>query len=152
MFERVMNPRRAGLVLILAVLALLQACAGRMPQPDPSAGLYERLGGRQAIVAVVDEAADNIVADERINKFFAHTDMAQFKGLLVEQLCEASGGPCRYSGRTMRAAHAGMRITDTHFAALVEDLEKALDTLAVPAREKSELLALVGGMKNDVVR
>lgn len=78
--------------------------------------------------------------------------MAQFKGLLVEQLCEASGGPCRYSGRTMRAAHAGMRITDTHFAALVEDLEKALNTLAVPAREKSELLALVGGMKSDIVR
>lgn len=152
MFTRAMNLRRPDLVLVLAVLALLQACAGRMPQPDPSASLHERLGGRQAIVAVVDEFVDNIAADERINKFFVNTDMAQFKGLLVEQFCEMSGGPCRYSGRTMRAAHAGMRITDAHFAAMVEDLEKALDTLAVPAREKSELLVLVDGMKNDIVR
>ena len=63
-------------------------------------------------------------------------------GLDVDQVCEASGGPCKYTGRSMKAAHAGMRITDAEFNALVEDLVKSLDKFKVPAKEKNELLGV----------
>jgi hemoglobin len=72
--------------------------------------------------------------------------------LLAEQICEVSGGPCKYTGRSMRAAHAGMEISDQDFAAVVEDLQKTLNKLDVPAREQNDLLTLLGGMKSDIVR
>jgi hemoglobin len=113
--------------------------------------LYERLGGKPAITAVVDEFVVRVAADTRINRFFAGTDIPRFKMLLVDQICEASGGPCKYPGRDMKAAHRGMGITNAHFDALVEDLIGALDALKVPAKEKNELLAVLGPMRTDIV-
>jgi hemoglobin len=69
----------------------------------------------------------------------------------VEQVCEATGGPCRYTGRDMRAAHAGMRITDAEFDALVEDPVRSLDKLRVPTAEQRALLGLLGGLRPQVV-
>jgi hemoglobin len=63
----------------------------------------------------------------------------------------ATGGPCTYSGRDMKTAHADMKISNGDFEALVEDLVKALDTFKVPAQEKEELLGLLGPMKKDIV-
>ncbi len=71
--------------------------------------------------------------------------------MLVDQICQATGGPCTYTGRSMKAAHAGMRITSGEFDALVEDLVRSLDKLKVGAREKNELLGALGGMKGDIV-
>ncbi|MBV8349320.1 MAG: group 1 truncated hemoglobin, partial [Mycolicibacterium sp.] len=90
------------------------------------ATLYDRLGGKTAISAVVEEFVARVAADSRINAFFAATAadpkrLASFKGKLVDQICEASGGPCKYSGKEMKAAHAGMGIHDADFNALVED-------------------------------
>ena len=68
----------------------------------------------------------NVAADARINSFFAHTDIARLKRLLVEQICAGTGGPCSYTGRSMPEAHRGMRITDAQFDALVQDLVKAV--------------------------
>ena len=70
---------------------------------------------------------------------------------LVNQICQASGGPCKYTGKTMKEAHKGMGITDADFGALVEDLVKALDKFKVGATEKNELLGALGGMKGDIV-
>jgi hemoglobin len=75
----------------------------------------------------------------------------EFKAKLVDQICEASGGPCKYTGKDMKTAHAGMGITDADFNALVEDLVATLDKFKVPAKEKSELLAVLGPMKKDIV-
>jgi hemoglobin len=72
-------------------------------------------------------------------------------GHLADQICMATGGPCKYSGRDMKTTHAGMKISNADFGALVEDLVKALDTFKVPAQEKSELLGLLGPMKKDIV-
>lgn len=118
--------------------------------------LYRRLGREKAITAVVDEFVTNVAADARINHYFAAAAsdpkrMAAFKTNLVNQICEASGGPCKYTGKSMKEAHKGMGITAADFNALVEDLVKALDKLKVGEKEKNELLAVLGPMKSDIV-
>ena len=140
-------------VVALAAAVLMVGCSGSvdsgkmMAQPS----LYERLGGKPAITAVVDDFIGNVGGDTRINKRFAGTNIPRLKTMLVDQICEASGGPCKYTGRSMRDAHAGMNISDAEFGALVEDLVKSLDKFKVPAKEKNELLGALGGMKGDIV-
>lgn len=143
-------PRRAVLGLAAGALVLLAACAGRM-EPAKTASLYDRLGGKPAITAVVDEFVANVAADPRINGFFAASNIPVLKARLVDQICEATGGPCTYTGKDMRSAHRGMNITEAHFNALVEDLVKALDKFNVPEREKNELLGALAAMKGDIV-
>ena len=123
-----------------------QAQAGKKEK-----SLYERLGGNEAIVAVVDEFVARVAADARINQFFATTDIAKLKMHLVNQICEASGGPCKYTGRTMKEAHKGMGVATADFNALVEDLVGALDKFKVGEKEKGELLGVLGPMKTDIV-
>ncbi|MDF2459596.1 MAG: Hemoglobin-like protein [Nitrospira sp.] len=113
--------------------------------------LYERLGGKGAITAVVDTFVGKVGADKRINGYFASTDLIQLKTHLVNQICEASGGPCQYTGRTMKQTHAGMGVTDAVFGALVENLVAALDHHKVGKAEKDELLGVLGPMKKDIV-
>jgi len=113
--------------------------------------LYDRLGGKGAITAVVDTFVGNVGGDKRINGFFASTDLGKLKMHLVNQICEASGGPCKYTGRTMKQTHAGMGVDDAAFNALVEDLVKALDHHKVGKAEKDELLGILGPMKSDIV-
>jgi hemoglobin len=140
--------------LTLAVFAgavMAAGCASMESGTMEQRSLYDRLGGKPAISAVVDDFIGNVAADGRINKRFAGTDIPHLKVMLGDQICEASGGPCKYKGRSMSDAHAGMRITDAEFTALVEDLVKSLDRFKVPAREKSELLGALGGMKSQIV-
>ena len=113
--------------------------------------LFERLGGKGAITAVVEDFVGRVAADKRINGKFALANIPRLKMLLVEQICAASGGPCTYTGRDMKTAHAGMGITGPQFDALVEDLVATLDKFKVPAREKNELLSVLGPMKSDIV-
>jgi len=113
--------------------------------------LYDRLGGKQAISTVIDQFVANMAGDSRINGRFASTDITKLKANRVDQVCMATGGPCEYKGRDMKTTHAGMKISNSDFGALVEDLVKALDTFKVPAREKNELLGLLGPMKKDIV-
>jgi hemoglobin len=138
-----------------AVLLLLFAvgCAGShaAAKPDPNASLYDRLGQKPALTAVVDDFIANVAADARINTFFAKTDIPHLKEMLVEQICQASGGPCTYSGKDMLTVHTGMNVKNEHFDAMVEDLVKTLDKFKVGAKEKSDLLAALGGMRGDIV-
>jgi hemoglobin len=143
--------RRLFIVGSVACSLLLTACYSNEEVPVQRASLYDRLGGLPAIEAVVAQFIANVVADDRINGFFASTDAARLQTLLVEQVCQASGGPCTYTGRDMKATHAGMGIKDAEFDALVENLIAALDQFNVPQREKDELLALLGPMRGDIV-
>src|SRR5579862_3462494 len=118
--------------------------------------LYERLGGKKAITAVVDEFVGRVAMDTRINSYFAKTAgdpkrLATFKMKLVDQICMASGGPCKYTGKDMKSAHAGMGITSPDFDALVQDLVGALDKFKVGEKEKNDLLGALGPMKSDIV-
>jgi hemoglobin len=121
-----------------------------------SKSLYERLGGKKSIEAVVDQFISNVAADKRINKFFAETAadkkrLAAFRNKLVDQICEATGGPCKYKGKDMKTAHMGMGVSGADFTALVEDLIAALDKFNVPEAEKNELLTALGSMRGDIV-
>ena len=113
--------------------------------------LYDRLGGKSAITAVIDTFVARVAADNRINKKFARTNIPRVKTMLVDQVCAQTGGPCTYTGRTMKEAHRGMRVTEGEFNALVEDLVSALNQFNVPKREQDELLAALGSMKGDIV-
>ncbi len=138
-----------GYAMGFGFLVVIMGCAG--PEPAASKSLYDRLGGKTAISAVVDEFVANVASDSRINGRFATTDIPKLKGHLVDQVCMATGGPCTYHGRDMRTTHAGMKISNRDFGALVEDLVKALDTFKVPGKEKAELLGILGPMKKDIV-
>lgn len=147
-------------IVVVGAVAVLAGCAetsGVSGAGRPAAGatvtksLYERLGGKSAITAVVDQFVANVAADGRINGRFATTDIPKLKGHLVDQVCQATGGPCSYQGRDMKRTHLGMQISTADFGALVQDLVAALDKFNVPAGEKGELLALLGPMKKDIV-
>jgi hemoglobin len=71
--------------------------------------------------------------------------------MLTEQICMASGGPCKYTGKDMKTAHTGMKITDDEFNAHVEDLKKSLDKFKVGAQEQTDLIGALGPMKPDIV-
>lgn len=149
MYARV---KRIAVFLGLSVIVGLLGCAaiergGTPAQPS----LYERLGGKAAIAKVVDTFVENVANDSRINARFATTDIPKLKKHLVDQICEATGGPCTYTGRDMKTTHAGMGITNAEFDALVEDLVAALNAHRVPEREQQELLALLGPMRKDIV-
>jgi hemoglobin len=113
--------------------------------------LYERLGGTTAISAVIDDFVGRCAADARINGKFARTDIPRLKAMLVDQVCEAAGGPCAYRGRDMQTTHAGMSVTAGEFEALVGDLIATLDHFGVPEAEKSELLGALAPMRSAIV-
>lgn len=118
--------------------------------------LYQSLGGKKAIVAVVDDFVGRVAADNRINGFFKATAadpkrLAKFKKNLVDQICEAAGGPCKYKGKDMKTAHAGMGISSADFDALVGDLVSSLDKFMVKDADKQALLGVLGPMKKDIV-
>jgi len=138
---------------IAVVVTLLPITAGAQAKQT---SLYDRLGGKKAITAVVDEFVGRVAADNRINHFFAATasnpaQLAAFKGKLVDQICQAAGGPCKYTGKDMKTAHQGMGITTADFNALVEDLVGALDKFKVGATEKNQLLGVLGPMQSAIV-
>lgn len=143
--------RSFALPLALVTALLLGGCQNMGATSMQQKSLYERLGGQGAITAVVDDFVGNVAADNRINGFFAKTDIPRLKRLLVEQICAGTGGPCTYTGRDMKSAHAGMGIKDAQFNALVEDLVKTLDKFKVPEKEKGELLGILGPMKPSIV-
>ena len=141
------------MALALSLMLVGDAAAQKKMKMD---SLYKRLGGKTAITAVVNEFVGNCAADTRINGFFKATAadpkrLAAFKKNLVDQICAASGGPCKYKGKNMKDAHKGMGVKDGDFTALVEDLVKALDKFKVGEKEKNELLGALGPMKGDIV-
>lgn len=144
--------RLIPLAVSAAILGVaLAGCMDNKPMMAAKPSLYERLGGQPAIVAVVDDFVGNVAADQRINRFFANTNVPRLKRLLVEQICAGSGGPCTYTGRTMQESHKGMGVRDEHFGALVEDLVKTLNKFNVPQAEQQELLGILGPMKAQIV-
>jgi hemoglobin len=145
--------RILGLTLAAVfTVVTLGACAMMPGEPAPS--LYKRLGGRDGIALVVDDFVANLVADARVNARFKGMQVPavfKLKSNLSDQICDAAGGPCSYLGRDMKTTHKGMKVSDAEWNATVENLDKALDKHRVGAKEKSELLGLLGPMKGDIV-
>lgn len=155
---------RSGLVLVGALSLVLAACGGTSTPAAPAGpattaglgdtdtrSLFERLGGLPAITAVVEEFVTATGADPRISQFFSNADIPRLKQAMVDQICEATGGPCKYTGKSMKESHTGMKVRDDDFAAFMDDLTQTLDKLNVGEREKREILAAFESMRGDVV-
>jgi hemoglobin len=146
--------RRIVSIVISATL-LAAVCVAQTPAPAKS--LYDRLGGKPAIQAVASGLVDKILADKRVNMWFAHTastpeNTKLYKEKLASFICQSTGGPCKYTGMDMTAAHKGRGVTSDAFNAVAEDLSALLDQLKVPAKEKGEVMTLIGSLKPVIVQ
>jgi hemoglobin len=138
---------RGRLVRLAAVSALVLMSAGARADKT----LYDSMGGEPALRTAVEHFADLVQTDDRINFTFAEADMSKFKKLIFEQLCNLSGGPCKYTGRDMRTSHVKLNINNAEFNALAEDLYIALDRAGIPYRLQNKLMALLAPMQHDIV-
>ena len=118
--------------------------------------LYIRLGGNNAIANVIDDTTTLVFADPVIGKYFiglGTNSQQRLRQLLVDQFCQAAGGPCVYTGRTMKLSHSGMDggLTNNEFNAFANDVSQALDKNGVNPPEKSEVLAFVNSLRSKIV-
>lgn len=142
------------LVLFLLGLSTLCGSMQAISQEKQQESLYKRLGGYDAIAAVVDDFVPRLVNDPQVGKFFAGHSIESRKRIrqhVVDQLCEACGGPCFYTGRPMKVAHGGLGITESQWQASVTHLVAALTKFNVPQKEQDELLAIATSLKPDIV-
>jgi hemoglobin len=113
--------------------------------------LYDRLGGGDAINVLTESWVARVGGDDRVNKKFVRTDIVRLKKEVVDQLCEATGGPCTYTGRSMRETHDGMKTTAGEFDVVMGHLAATLDELNIPKPDQDELTALIMPMRGDIV-
>lgn len=121
------------------------------PQPELAGVLQQDFGGKEGLTAIVEIFMGNLMADPRTQPFFEGKDLVRIKRELTEQFCVILGGDCVYSGRDMRTAHSGMKIDRNNFNALVEDLQRAMDTHNVPFRSQNKLIAILAPMHREAV-
>ena len=144
--------------VFMFVVLSLTGCAWSASAQSASApsgpSLYKRLGGYDAIAAVSDDFIGRLAADKQLNRFLVGLSADSQKKLrqhVVDQLCQATGGPCIYTGRTMKTSHAGLGITESDWQLTVKHLVASLDKFKVPEKEKNEFLAIASSLKSDIV-
>jgi len=116
--------------------------------------LYKRLGGYDAIAAVTDDFIGRLAADKDISRFFvglSDDSKTKVRQHIVDFLCAKSGGPCAYTGRTMKDAHKGLKITENDWNISAGLLAETLKKFSVPKKETDEVFAFVTTLKNDIV-
>jgi hemoglobin len=113
--------------------------------------VYERLGYQSGVEKVVDFFLANVAGDDRVNGRFTDTDMAQLRGHLIDQVCEATDGPCTYKGKNMREAHAGMGITEAEFAIIAGHFAAAMEKAGVSASDHAAIMSVLSAMQDDIV-
>lgn len=124
---------------------------------DVQPSLYERLGGVYSIATVVDDFIDRVMVDERLNANPAVDEAhhkvppAGFKYLVTEMVCWATGGPQKYTGRSMLDSHEHLNITAEEWESFMDDLQQTLDKFNVPGAEQEELRGIVNSTYGDIV-
>jgi hemoglobin len=143
-----MRPR---LLILCALFAF--GCAGAQAHKGAAApkSLYLRLGGLKGIKAVVDLAVGRIGKDPRVKDYFEGVDVGALKQHFVELTCVGTGGPCEYSGRSMKESHEDLLITNAAFDAVLEDILFSMRKLKVGSDEQGEVLRLLNSMRKDIV-
>jgi hemoglobin len=151
--------RVKSIALAICFLGTLSITA--VPQQSMKSGekaqgksLYERVGGYDALAAVVDDFIGRLISDKRFEKFFAGFSTDSKKRIrqhILDQFCAATGGPCIYLGRDMKTTHGGLGITEADWDAAAKHLAASIDKFKVPEKEKGELLAFVTSLKKDMV-
>ena len=137
---------RAVVIALLLLLGKAAAVAG-----TAQLSLYDRLGGTAGVAAIADSLIDRVSADPMLGRSFKDSKLDRIKKLLAEQICDLSGGPCRYSGDPMKEVHAGHHISEAEFYGMVADLRQVLKERHVSQRSTNELLHLLAPMKRDIV-
>ena len=126
-------------------------------KPEPKKVLWDRLGGQKSVEAVVHDFVAVAATNKKVNFFrdgkfkLDAAGVTKLEKLLVELISANSGGPLKYTGRDMKTAHAGMKITEDEFNALAGDLVDTLKKYKVPQTEIDELVAIVASTKKDMV-
>jgi len=119
--------------------------------------LYERLGGVYSIATVVDDFIDRVMSDPRLNanprvdEAHHRVSPAGFKYYVTEMVCGATGGPQKYTGRTMKDSHQALMITADEWQAFLDDFQHTMDKFGVPQTEQEELKAIVDSTRADIV-
>jgi hemoglobin len=139
----------------LAVVVLLNATIVRAAEEKKS--LYDRLGGAYAIAAVVDAFIEKLLVNDTLNanpaisEARARVPKAGLKFQVTALVCQVTGGPQMYTGRSMKDAHRHLHITEAEWDAMVHDFVAVLDQFKVPKAEQAELLTIVGSTRGDIV-
>ncbi len=127
------------------------ACVGHTLGQTTQDNLFQALGHEPGISQIVDQMLNQVTQDERIKIFFKDTNIPRTAKLLKEQFCVISGGPCQYTGDDMKVVHESLGINASQFNAVVEDLQIAMDKLAIPSATQNKLIAKLAPMKRDIV-
>ena len=139
----------------LAAVVLLNTVAVRAA--DEKKSLYDRLGGAYAIATVVDAFIEKLLVNDTLNANPAireartRVPKAGLKFHVTALVCQVTGGPQTYTGRSMKEAHRNLHITEREWDAMVKDFVEVLDRFKVPKAEQTELLTIVGSTKSDIV-
>lgn len=133
--------------LTLLCVLMVAAAAAQAQQT-----LYEEIGGEPKMRAIAEEFTRVLLADDRTNFTFAETNTEEFTQLFFEQLSEVTGGPVKYTGRSMHESHEKLNITNEMFNALVEDLYIAFERNDVPYRLQNKVMAIFAPMQRDIVK
>jgi len=126
-------------------------------QPQEKPSLYDRLGGVYSIATVVNDFIDQIMIDPRLNanpqvdEAHHRVPPAGFKYLVTEMVCWATGGPQKYTGKSMAESHKDLKITGGEWEAFLDDFQQTLDKFKVPAEEQAELKTIVNSTRSDIV-
>jgi hemoglobin len=116
-----------------------------------SASLFERLGGIEGITRIASDVVDNHLANAAIAARFHVTEVAKFKTIVADFFITGTGGPSRYTGKDMLAAHKGMNISPAEFMTVLDDAMKALEKNGIGQREQEEVLYTLYSMRGEVV-
>ena len=136
-------------IAVIAALSVLTVSNESLAEGEKS--LYDSIGGNDGVSTVIDNFLTNVGGDDRINARFSGADMDNLRRLLIEQVCEATGGPCAYSGMSMLDTHKGMGITEDEFGALAGQFSAAMNTAGVSQEDHDTIMGVLGGMHDDIV-
>ena len=116
--------------------------------------LYDRLGGYDAITAVVNELLPRLMSDSQLERFWnnrGEDGLNREKQLLIDYLCSSAGGPLLYTGRDNKTSHKGMGISESDWEKLIGHLNATLDIFQLPQQERSDLLDFIESTRADIV-
>lgn len=134
-------------LILLTACILFTACS----TTPKSQSLYEELGKKEGIAQLTDAFLEHIQYDKQVLPYFFESDIERFRTKFIEQICMISGGPCEYTGDSMKDVHGGMNINENHFNALVDDLILAMQSINLPVGTQNQLLNLLAPMREDII-
>lgn len=144
-------------LLVAVAFVLLTSATSAIAQEKKEKSLYDRLGGVYAIASVVDDFIERLLVNDILNanpaikEARARVPKAGLKYRVTELVCQVTGGPQKYTGRSMKDAHKHLNITEKEWDAMVADFKVTLNKFKVPAKEQEELIGIVASTKPDIV-